>query len=156
MKRVTVIKRDHRGREVLRYEGREITRDATSICIAARFEHPAVEIGGFFVLNDGDHLREWFYTDRYYNVFRIHDGATDRLKGWYCNITRPAQISAGTVSADDLALDVVVLPDRSLHLLDEDEYNALPITPMERDAVRVAVQAIGAEVRARRGAFEEV
>lgn len=156
MKRVTVIKRDHHGDEVLRYEGDIIRQDATSVCVAARFNHSAASIGGFFMLNRGDNMLEWFYTDRYYNVFRIHDGATKALKGWYCNITRPAQISAGTVSADDLALDVVVLPDGGVHLLDEAEYNALPLSQAEREAVRRAVATVRAEVRARRGAFEEV
>ncbi|OQY20658.1 MAG: hypothetical protein B6I35_10355 [Anaerolineaceae bacterium 4572_32.2] len=44
---------------------------------------------GYVALEPSDRWTECFYTDRWYNVFEIH-AADDSLKGWYCNITRPA------------------------------------------------------------------
>ncbi len=53
---------------------------------------------------------------------RAADGT---LKGWYCDITRPAAVTAGEVVVEDLDLDLWVSADRSLVLrLDEDEFEA--------------------------------
>ena len=44
------------------------------------------------------------------------------IKGWYCNITRPARFGPGRVTAEDLALDVFVYPDGRTLVLDEEEF----------------------------------
>ena len=61
------------------------------------------------------------------------------MKGWYCNITRPACISADEVAADDLALDLWVTPDGETQVLDEDEFVALRLAPAEREAAQKAL-----------------
>jgi protein associated with RNAse G/E len=47
------------------------------------------------------------------------------LKGWYCNITKPAVIEDDSVSYVDLALDLWVSADGTRKVLDEDELEAL-------------------------------
>jgi protein associated with RNAse G/E len=80
------------------------------------------------VLRRGDRFLETFYTDRWYNIFEIHDRDDDRLKGWYCNIGFPAVIEADDrISYIDLALDLWVTPDGRQSVLDEDEFSALAI-----------------------------
>ena len=46
-------------------------------------------------LRRGDRFIETYYTDRWYNIFEIHAREDDRLKGWYCNIAKPAVMEAG-------------------------------------------------------------
>ena len=104
----------------------------------------------------GDVFVEWFYTNRWYNVFRVEDGQTSRLKGWYCNITRPAEIGNGYVSADDLALDVFVMPNGNIVLLDEEEFDALDLPSEERMAALRAVETIRQAAARREAPFHEI
>lgn len=84
-----------------------------------------------------------FYADRRYNAFEVH-AADGRLKGWYCNITRPARIADTEVSAEDLALDLWVDPQRRVTVLDEEEFAALDLSPVERTAALAALREAAA------------
>jgi predicted RNA-binding protein associated with RNAse of E/G family len=141
MNAFTIIKRNASGAELLRYSGEVVERGENWVCVRAIFAFGTRDLG-YVVMKLGDIFTEWFYADRYYNVFRIEDEDTGDLKGWYCNITRPAEIHAGHLAADDLALDVFVKPDRTLLLLDEAEFGGLPLLPTERSAALAAVTTI--------------
>lgn len=148
----TIYKRDHQGREVWHYSGTVIRRGANYVCIQARFASRDMVDVGALVFRRGDLMTEWFYNDRYYNVFMVQDG-DGPVKGWYCNITRPAHITSDSAAADDLALDVVVGAGGSITLLDEDEFAALDLSKAERQAALRAVDAIRRAVLAREGPF---
>ena len=98
---------------------------------------------GYVLFEPGDQFTEHFYADRWYNIFEIR-AADGRLKGWYCNVTRPARISDGEIAAEDLALDLWVAPDGAMRVLDEDEFVALPLTPTKREAARAALAELQA------------
>lgn len=144
----TVIKRDHHSRETLRYTGALVAQGTNYACLRAPFMLSDRDLG-YVTLCQGDVFTEWFYTDRWYNVFRIEDRTTQALKGWYCNFTRPAQITAGVIAADDLALDLFVYPDGRTLLLDEAEFYALCLEAAETTQVLAAVQALMALAAAR-------
>ncbi len=148
----TVYKRDHQGREVWHYGGTVIERGPNFVCIRARFASRDVVDVGALIFRRGDLMTEWFYNDRYYNVFMVQDG-DGPVKGWYCNITRPAHITADSAASDDLALDVVVDSDGRITLLDEDEFAALDLPEAERQAALNAVADIRRAVTAREGPF---
>ncbi|MBN1954708.1 MAG: nicotinamide-nucleotide amidohydrolase family protein [Anaerolineae bacterium] len=147
---VTVQKLDHEGRKVTAYAGQVIERTPTSILLATVWERPADL--GYVVLAPGDRWAEHFYTDRWYNIFEIRT-AGGRLRGWYCDIARPARIAAAAVSAEDLALDLWVDPQRRITLLDEDEFAGLLLGPGERDAALAAVERLRAMVAQGTGPF---
>ena len=84
------------------------------------------------VLKKNDRYLETFYNDRWYNVFEIYDRDDAHLKGWYCNVGRPAVLGDGTVSYVDLAIDLWVSPDGRQTVLDQDEFDALELEPAER------------------------
>lgn len=153
---ITVYKRDHLGQDVWHYAGEIIQQTETMICIQARFigKKDRVDIG-VMVFERGDLMTEWFYTDRYYNVFKIHAHDDEHLKGWYCNIVRPAHITADAIIQDDLALDVFVHPDGQITLMDEDEFAALELSPQEREAALNAVEIIRQQVKLRQEPFNE-
>ena len=110
---------------------------------------------GFVVLEPGDRWTEYFYADRWYNIFEIH-ASDGRLKGWYCNVTRPASIGNGEVAAEDLALDLWVAPDGEPQVLDEDEFDALAISPAEREAARQALAELQGMVVQRVAPFDRI
>ena len=66
--------------------------------------------------------RNHFWTDRWYNVMRCERPRGGGLEYWYCNVTTPAVYDGETLRYVDLDLDVVVRPDGSVELLDEDEF----------------------------------
>ena len=140
-----VIKLDATGVEKLRYTGELIERGETWVCVRARFNFDRAELG-FATFLRGDVFTEWFYSNRWYNVFRVEDGQDGQLKGWYCNITRPAVITENTVSAEDLVLDILVSPSGEIHILDEDEFAELDLPPQETGAALNAVELIRAAV----------
>jgi protein associated with RNAse G/E len=133
MHRVTVIKNDHTGREVWRYQGRVLRREDSLVVLEARFDHDEVDVGPV-TFRRGDSFVERFYSDRWYNIFEVHDANDGHLKGWYCNIARPAALLPDEIRADDLGLDVFVHPDGRTLTLDQDEFDALPLDEGERRA----------------------
>lgn len=122
---ITVIKRRADGEESWRYTGHLISRDEIAIHLEAPFNYSPTPFMGILI-QPGDSFREVFYTDRWYNIFEIHDREDGRLKGWYCNIGRPAvEEQPGLISYIDLALDLWVAPDGTQTVLDREEFEAL-------------------------------
>jgi protein associated with RNAse G/E len=138
---IQVHKLDSDGKEKLHYPGKVLHSTPTSITLEAIFDLEDRPLGDL-QLERGDLFIETHYRDRWYNVFRIHDSKNDQLKGWYCNITRPAQIEPGHIYAIDLELDLVVLPSADYQVLDEDEFEALQLTPDERDMALLALEEL--------------
>ena len=131
MEEITIIKKNVHGQETWRYLGRVTERNGSQIKLEAFFNLQDMDIHGLFIGN-GDRFVETWYTDRWYNIFEIHARADDRLRGWYCNIGRPAEMDANTLSYIDLCLDLIVLPDGKQIVLDEDEFAALEIDSQTR------------------------
>ena len=149
-----VIKRDAFGREVTRYRAEAVLHRAhDEICLRARFQRPEARVGSL-TMAPGDVFTEWFSARCWYNVFRVEDGRSARLKGWYCNFTRPAELGESWLAADDLALDLVVTPQRALQLLDLEEYLALRLARAERRAVATAYQQLIQRILARDCPFD--
>jgi predicted RNA-binding protein associated with RNAse of E/G family len=119
---ITVRKRDEHGQLTWEYTGQVLARGANFVTFEARFNRPDTPFQGT-VLKRDDRFIETFYTDRWYNIFEIHDRDDDSLKGWYCNVGRPAVWDApDTISYEDLALDLWVSPDGAQSVLDELEF----------------------------------
>jgi len=143
---IIVYKLDHTGREVWQYPGRVLARDAGSIRLEGFYNREDTVVS-YAVFKRGDRIIETFYSDRWYNVFAVYDRDDGVLKGWYCNVTRPATITDTAVSSDDLALDVWVSPAGDVTVLDEDEFAALPLPPADRTAAREALAQLLALAR---------
>jgi uncharacterized protein len=151
----TVRKLNHLGEETLAYEGEVIERGADFVCIRATFALKTRDLG-YIVMKTGDIFTEWFYSHRWYNIFRVQDVDSGELKGFYCNLTRPAQIGETDVKADDLELDVFVKPDGEILLLDLDEYKKLSLSDAEDAAVQEAMLEIRLRVEKREAPFDEI
>jgi uncharacterized protein len=109
------------GSEAYSWDGSVLRCDEQGIVLQAEFNVPIRKLG-YVTLRQGDVFIEFYYFDRWFNVFQISqpDGT---LKGWYANLGRPAELDAatGVLSYVDLALDVWANPDNSHVVLDEDE-----------------------------------
>ncbi|HUT17717.1 MAG TPA: DUF402 domain-containing protein [Anaerolineae bacterium] len=151
---ITIRKLDHAGNQVFAYPGQVLRRKDRTIVLRTGWDRASLDLG-FVVLEPGDRWSEYFYADRWYNIFEIHasDGC---LKGWYCNVTRPARISDEQVLAEDLALDLWVAPDGEPRVLDEDEFAALSLRPAEREAARQALAELQGMVAQRVAPFDRI
>jgi predicted RNA-binding protein associated with RNAse of E/G family len=129
---------------MLEYTGHVLQRTEREVVLEALFNQKQRDLG-YVSLRPGDRFVEHYYTDRWYNVFAIYDAADGAFKGWYCNITRPAEMisqppGAGLlVRAVDLALDYYRQPSGREFVLDEDEFAALALSPGEVAAARAAL-----------------
>lgn len=151
----TIIKCNHLGEEVLRYDGTLIERQADSVCVRAIFQLKTRDLA-YVTLKQGDTFIEWFYTNRWYNVFQVIDRDDNHLKGYYCNITRPALIEDNQVQSDDLKLDLFVKPSGEILTLDQDEYDALTLSTEEKQQVSEAIADILAHVEKRKSPFHDL
>ncbi len=121
-----ILKKNLAEEVTWQYEGVELSRDKNSITIEALFNRddmPFQEI----ILKRNDRFVETFYSDKWYNIFAIYDRDDGKLKGWYCNITKPAIIEDDSVSYVDLALDLWVSANGKQTVLDEDELEELQL-----------------------------
>lgn len=141
---ITVIKRNLQGQETWRYSGRTLARGANFVQLEAHFNRDDMPFMGV-TLRRGDRFVEWFYTDCWYNIFEIHDRDDDAIKGWYCNLGRPAVLEArDRVSYVDLALDLWVGADGAQHVLDADEFEALGLDAVTRAQALAALDELQA------------
>lgn len=83
---------------------------------AETVEHP--DLG---VIRPGTISREYYWTRRWYNVFRFSE-PEGRLRNYYCNIAMPPRLGSNTLDYIDLDIDLVVWPDRSTDVLDLDDF----------------------------------
>jgi uncharacterized protein len=141
MPQITVIKQDLEGCETWRYTGKTLERGENFIILEAEFNRADTPFHDI-ILKQGDRFVERFYTDRWYNIFEIHDREDDQLKGWYSNIGYPAIIEDEQVSYIDLALDLLVYPDGRQQVLDEDEFEEMPLTAEARRKARAALEEL--------------
>jgi len=64
---------------------------------------------------------EYYWLDRWYNVFRFSD-ADRKLKNFYCNVNTPPRFDGRVLSYIDLDIDVLVEPDLTYNILDLDDF----------------------------------
>ena len=122
--KVKVQKKNPAGELKYEYEGTLLRRDEHSVTLEALFDRedmPFMDV----VFKKGDRFVEHYYTDRWYNIFAVHDRDDETVKGWYCNIGLPAVIEDGIVSYVDLALDLWVSATGQQTVLDEDEFEKM-------------------------------
>jgi uncharacterized protein len=119
---LTVVKRNPGGEETIRYSAKIAGHLESGIVLDAHWNNPRRDLG-YTVFEPGDHFVEYFYSDRWYNIFAIENAQTD-FKGWYCNVAQPALITEEYIDQIDLLLDVWIAPDGAFQVLDEDEFQA--------------------------------
>jgi uncharacterized protein len=111
------------GETTVTYQGEVVESFGGGVRVEARWERPVLDLG-YARFEPGDRFIEWYFGDRWYNIFEIHRASTGALKGWYCNVVCPASINTHTIMYRDLLLDLWVTPDGTMMVLDEDEFAA--------------------------------
>ena len=123
---IKVQKKNPAGQITYQYEGILLSRNEHSITLEALFDRADMPFMDT-VFKTGDRFVEYYYNDRWYNIFEIHDRDNAEIKGWYCNVSKPAVMEDGIVYYVDLALDLWVSKDGKQTVLDEDEFEELKL-----------------------------
>ncbi|MGA5138100.1 DUF402 domain-containing protein [Streptomyces azureus] len=142
------------GRTKIRYAGELLTDDGTRVAVRAPWAGNGVRDFGFVRFEPGDVFTEYYWRDRWYAVKEVRS-ATGALKGWYCDITRPASRSGPELVVEDLDLDLWVSADGTdVRRLDEDEFADSGLAERDPEAAAAALDALDElESLARGGGF---
>lgn len=113
---------------MLKYDGHEHRRWPARI---AKFEGPLLILDAVFdeeiqhnllgTISSGTLSTEYYWLDRWYNVFRFSN-SDGKLKNFYCNVNEPPHFDGQVLSYIDLDIDVLVAPDLTYKILDEDDF----------------------------------
>ncbi len=141
MSEITVYKLDENGAVVWQYPAVVHQRTPSSVRLEATFNRDDLDLG-FALFKRGDRIVETFYSDRWYNIFAVYDRDDHKLKGWYCNICRPAELAETAVRCEDLALDLWVTPQYQIQVLDEEEFASLNLNSEEQQKCLKALQEL--------------
>ncbi|MFG3156591.1 DUF402 domain-containing protein [Streptomyces sp. NPDC048219] len=139
------------GRTKIRYPSELLHDDGTRVVVRAPWAGGGVRDFGFVRFEAGDVFTEYYWRDRWYSVKEVR-AATGAVKGWYCDITRPAVLTGAELVVEDLDLDLWRSADGTdVRRLDEDEFAASGLAERDPEAAAAAVAALDALERLARG-----
>jgi uncharacterized protein len=119
---VTVRTYKYDGKEHRHWRAQLTRRENSLLVLNAKFEeeiqHPLLGI-----IAPGTLSIEFYWMDRWYNIFRFHQPSGE-FRNFYCNINVPPVFHRNVLSYIDLDMDILVAPDLSYSILDEDEFAA--------------------------------
>ncbi|TDT36597.1 uncharacterized protein DUF402 [Streptomyces sp. BK208] len=139
------------GRTKIRYAATLLHDDGTRLAVRAPWAGDGVRDFGFVRFEAGDVFTEYFWRDRWYAVKEVRTAA-GVLKGWYCDITRPAVLTGTELVVEDLDLDLWRSADGTdVRRLDEDEFAQSGLAGRDPEAAAAAVAALDELERLARG-----
>lgn len=130
------------GRTKIRYPGELLHDDGTRLAVRAPWAGDGVRDFGFVRFEAGDVFTEYYWRDRWYSVKEVRTAA-GALKGWYCDITRPAVLTGTELVVEDLDLDLWRSADGAdVRRLDEDEFAESGLPDSDPQAAAAALAAL--------------
>jgi hypothetical protein len=140
--RLTVTLFHDRELPYLEYSAEVLLDDGNHIVVRAKWAEVAARDVGYVRFERDDVWTEHYWRDRWYAIKEVR-GADRRLKGWYCDVARPAVVTGGRLLSEDLFLDLWVSGDGVTVLrLDEDEFTASGLAAHDADAADAAWRAL--------------
>ncbi|MEU1871427.1 hypothetical protein RKD37_006913 [Streptomyces ambofaciens] len=139
------------GRTKIRYAATLLHDDGTRLAVRAPWAGDGVRDFGFVRFEAGDVFTEYYWRDRWYSVKEVRTSA-GVLKGWYCDVTRPAVLTGTELVVEDLDLDLWRSADGTdVRRLDEDEFAGSGLADRDPGAAAAAVAALDELERLARG-----
>ena len=108
------------GSEHRRWPAQVLRQEGSLIVLDAKFTNEVVhDLLGTIV--GGTNSLEYYWLDRWYNVFRFAQ-PNGELRNYYCNVNVPPTFDGKILSYVDLDLDILVEPDFSYQILDAEDF----------------------------------
>jgi len=129
--------------------GRVVDRNGSLLLLRGVFDRNIIHehLG---LIERGTISYEYFWLDRWYNIFRFHkpDGT---FRNFYCNVSMPPTVNDEVIDFIDLDIDIIVDFHGGFAIRDEDEYNRnaskYDYPASIRDGVSAAVVELSAMIR---------
>lgn len=104
------------------WKARLVSVDESLLTLLGKFdtevEHP--DLGK---ISEGTISYEYYWLDRWFNVFRFHEPEGE-FRNFYCNVNQPPVLIDDQLDYVDLDIDVLVSKDLTYRILDRDEFEA--------------------------------
>jgi uncharacterized protein len=117
---VTVHARKFDGRLHREWQASLVRQEGSLVVVEGVFEEE-IRHAQLGTIAAGTLSAEYYWTDRWYSIFRFREPA-GALRNYYCNINQPVKFDGRLLTFTDLDIDVLVAPDFSYRILDEDEF----------------------------------
>lgn len=109
------------GREHRRWRAQLLKREGPLLVLDAYFpEEVTHDLLGTIAV--GTHSLEYYWLDRWYNIFRFAQPCGE-LRNFYCNVNVPPALENDVLRYVDLDLDILVAPDYSYQVLDAEDFD---------------------------------
>lgn len=105
-----------------RWRASLMKKEATLLVLDAAFDEE-VRHSQLGLIERGTVSIEYYWLDRWYNVFRFLE-PDGKLRNFYCNVNMPPRFDGRTLTYIDLDIDIVVSPGFSYEILDMEEFEA--------------------------------
>ena len=135
------------GREHRTWRARLAGQTGSLIMLDAVFQEE-VEHDLLGKIASGTVSKEYYWLDRWYNVFRFGGR-------FYCNVTKPPSFAGSILTYVDLDIDVLVEPDFSYRILDLEDFEIYPYPAEVKQKARQALEELISLIEARTFPFDE-
>jgi len=115
---VRALKYDGKGHR--RWSARLLEQHSSLLVLDAHFAEE-VQHDLLGVIAAGTQSIEYYWLDRWYNIFRFCE-PDGKLRGYYCNVNVPPVFDGSELTYVDLDIDILVHADLSYSVLDLDEF----------------------------------
>lgn len=99
-----------------------VERRNSLLVFVGEFENEVIH-NDLGIIKQGTISHEYYWLDRWYNIFRFHE-PDGKLRNFYCNINSPPRFEDGVLDYVDFDIDVLVWQDYRFEILDLDEFHA--------------------------------
>lgn len=87
---------------------------------------------------------EYYWADRWYNIFRFHEPGGE-LRNFYCNVSMPPRFENNVLDYVDLDIDILVWKNLSFEVLDIDDFQHNTVRyRYPEDVIKKAYQSVDA------------
>lgn len=117
---ITVLTRKYDGTEHRRWAATLLRQEGNLLLLDAKFEEE-VRHDLLGTIELGTLSLEYYWLDRWYNVFRF-SSPSGELRNYYCNVNVPPTLDGAVLSYVDLDIDILVAADLSYRILDLEEF----------------------------------
>ena len=118
---VTINSRKFDGKVHRSWQANLIERRGSLMIFLGEFEKEVIH-SNLGVIRRGTVSYEYYWLDRWYNVFQFHE-PDGELRNFYCNISEPPKLKKNVLDYVDFDLDILVWKDFSYEILDSEEFD---------------------------------
>jgi len=118
--KITINSRKFNGQIYRSWKADFIEKQDSLLIFVGEFEEE-VRHSKLGVIRRGTISYEYYWLDRWYNIFKFHE-PEGRLRNFYCNLNMPPEFQNNVLDYIDLELDVLVSRDFDVEILDREEF----------------------------------